>query len=222
MAETLYGPYECKGSIIEAESFAKGYDSPTWPTGFKQGRHGSFFEWHDQSYFVYCDISQTGNRYFRDSFISYIHYKSNGEIATVRVDGIGVANYSATQSKIEAEDFFRKKGVVKVEFGNDFAMKTVAIKSFLHYPKVKDLKNSTQMQLRVAASKGGTFSIVITQDDLNGKVLGAKSVKLDPKDQFQNITINLSNVSDKADIFVTIEQQAKHSLLLDNFLFLTQ
>ena len=95
MANNVYGPYKYKGSIIEQESFAPGYDAPTWPTGFKQGRHGSFFEWHNQWYFAYCDISQTGNRYFRDTFISYVHYKPNGEIALSRVDGIGVGRYDA-------------------------------------------------------------------------------------------------------------------------------
>ena len=75
MSDNLYGPYDTKEPIINTESFAEGYDSPTWPNGFLQGRHGSFFEWHNQWYFAYCDISQTGNRYFRDTFISYVHYK---------------------------------------------------------------------------------------------------------------------------------------------------
>jgi len=37
MSDNVYGPYDYKGSIIEQESFAPGYDSPTWPNGFKQG-----------------------------------------------------------------------------------------------------------------------------------------------------------------------------------------
>jgi beta-xylosidase len=62
MADNVYGPYDYKGTIIDQSSFAPGYDAPTWPNGFLQGRHGSFFEWHNQWYFAYCDISQTGNR----------------------------------------------------------------------------------------------------------------------------------------------------------------
>ena len=91
------GPYNYTGSIMDASSFAPGFEKPTWPSGFLQGRHGSFFEWHNQWYFSYCDISQTGNRYFRDTFISYVHYKKNGEMALVRVDGIGVGEYDANQ-----------------------------------------------------------------------------------------------------------------------------
>ncbi|GAL67206.1 hypothetical protein JCM19301_1818 [Jejuia pallidilutea] len=83
MSNNLYGPYNYVDTVIKESSFAKGYDSPTWPNGFLQGRHGSFFEWHNQWYYVYCDISQTGNRYFRDAFLSYVHYKANGEMATI-------------------------------------------------------------------------------------------------------------------------------------------
>ncbi len=74
-SDNLYGPYEYKGTLTDSLSFREGLESPTWPTGPLQGRHGSIFDWHNQSYFAYCDISQTGNRYFRDTFISYIHYK---------------------------------------------------------------------------------------------------------------------------------------------------
>ena len=117
MADNVYGPYDYKASIIEQESFAPGYDAPTWPNGFKQGRHGSFFEWHNQWYFAYCDISQTGNRYFRDTFISYVHYKKDGVIALIRVDGIGVGEYDANQT-IQAEDFYKASGIVKIESEN--------------------------------------------------------------------------------------------------------
>ncbi len=120
MSDNVYGPYDYKDSIIKAESFAKGYDAPTWPNGFLQGSHGSFFQWHNQWYYAYCDISQTGNRYFRDTFISYVHYKENGEMATIRVDGIGVGNYNANQPKIEAEDYFKAVGFNKKEFGKRF------------------------------------------------------------------------------------------------------
>ncbi|MEL7160818.1 MAG: family 43 glycosylhydrolase, partial [Bacteroidota bacterium] len=42
-APNLYGPYTYRGTVMDASSFAPGYDTPTWPHGFLQGRHGSFF-----------------------------------------------------------------------------------------------------------------------------------------------------------------------------------
>lgn len=106
MSDNLYGPYTYIDAILNDLSFAEGFKEPTWPTGFRQGRHGSFFEMNNQRYFSYDDMSQTGTRYFRSSFISYVHYKENGEIAPIRVDGTGVGRYDADKGIIEAEDFF--------------------------------------------------------------------------------------------------------------------
>ena len=220
MSNNLYGPYTYKDSVIKTNSFAEGYDEPTWPTGFKQGRHGSFFEWHNQWYFIYCDISQTGNRYFRDSFISYVHYKANGEIETIRVDGQGVANYNAKQLKIEAEDFFKAKGFKKIEFGTNFAVKTTANKSYFNYPNVKNLKNKKRISLNVMATTGSTFKIEIRKDHLNGTILGENHFTLKPQRTSKNITIKLSKLSNKENIFVLIEQLDQKNLAIDNFSFL--
>lgn len=148
MADNLYGPYDYKGSIIEKESFAPGYDAPTWPTGFKQGRHGSFFQWHNQWYFTYCDISQTGNRYFRDTFISYLHYKANGEMALIRVDGVGVGEYDAHKS-IQAEDYFKASRTLKQEFGNGvFGISEVKNNDYLIFNNVKGLSDKTKLTIK--------------------------------------------------------------------------
>jgi hypothetical protein len=52
------------------------------------------------------------NRYFRDSFISYIHYRADGTITPIRVNGIGVGEYDAS-GPIEAEEFFYARGAEK-------------------------------------------------------------------------------------------------------------
>jgi len=153
MADNVYGPYDYKGSIIEQESFATGYDAPTWPTGFKQGRHGSFFEWHNQWYFAYCDISQTGNRYFRDTFISYVHYKPNGEIALIRVDGVGVGEYDAN-NPIEAEDYFKAAGIEKKENeAGGFYVSEISDGDYMVFNNVKGLENKTEISLNIAKSQ---------------------------------------------------------------------
>ncbi len=72
-----------------------------------KGRHGSFFEWHNQWYFAYCDISQTGNRRFMDTFMSYVHLIENGEFAPIRVDGIGVGEYDSRQPVYRSRGLFQ-------------------------------------------------------------------------------------------------------------------
>ena len=220
MSDNLYGPYDYKDSVIKQESFADGYDEPTWPNGFLQGRHGSFFEWYNQWYYIYCDISQTGNRYFRDSFISYVHYKENGEMATIRVDGVGVANYKANQSKIEAEDFFKSEGLKKKEFDDNFAVVTTANKSYLNYPNISGLEGYSKLKLKVSAPSGGQFSIQIRSNDLEGEIVNQKTLSLKPNENnFENIEIDLSALKNSENLYFLIEQLDNNSLLIDSFSF---
>ena len=160
MADNVYGPYEYTGSVIEKESFAPGYEKPTWPHGFKQGRHGSFFQWHNQWYFAYCDISQTGNRYFRDTFISYVHFRENGEMALIRVDGTGVGQYDADKGPIEAEDYFKASGITKKEDGKGgFWVGGIDDGDYLVYNNISGLNNKTILQIRASNVKKTTLEV---------------------------------------------------------------
>ncbi len=175
MADNVYGPYDYKGTIVEKESFAPGYDSPTWPTGFKQGRHGSFFEWHNQSYFAYCDISQTGNRYFRDTFISYLHYKDNGEMALIRIDGIGVGEYD-TNKKIEAEEYFETTRMLKAQnAGGGFSVSGLKNGDYLTYNQLKNLGGKTNIQLNVTVLN--TTKIELRRNSPKGKLIKKFTLK---------------------------------------------
>jgi hypothetical protein len=221
-ANNIYGPYDYKDVIIDKESFAKGYDAPTWPTGFLQGRHGSFFEWNHQTYFAYCDISQTGNRYFRDTFISYVHYKENGEIAKIRVDGVGVGQYNLKDSKvIEAEDYFKAAGVVKKQIKNNFVVVTDAQKSFLNYPNINQIKSYKKVILELLAPKGGQFSIEIRLNSLKGKKIAEKTFNLkEGLVNFENLEIELTSaLKNKENLYFLIEQKEQTHLQINSFSF---
>ena len=219
MSDNVYGPYDYKDSVIKEESFAKGYDAPTWPNGFLQGRHGSFFEWNNQWYYTYCDISQTGNRYFRDTFISYVHYKENGEMATIRVDGVGVANYNSAK-KIEAEDYFKAEGIQKKAYKDNFIVQTTANKSYLNYPNIKHLTNTSKLILSVLAKNGGEFSIKIVKDNLAGEILANQTFELSPNtEKTKEITINLASLKNTENIYFLIEQLTNNQLQIDSFSF---
>jgi hypothetical protein len=219
MSDNLYGPYDYKDSLITEESFAEGYDAPTWPNGFLQGRHGSFFEWNNQWYYTYCDISQTGNRYFRDTFISYVHYKENGEIATIRVDGVGVANYDGDE-KIEAEDYFKAEGIEKKEFQDNFTIQTTANKSYVYYPKTKNLAGKSQLHIKALAKDGGKFTISIIKDMLKGEILSNQTFEFSPNStETQEITLNLKPLKNEGNLYFLIEQLTNNQLQIDSFSF---
>nr|WP_299070431.1 family 43 glycosylhydrolase [uncultured Allomuricauda sp.] len=222
ISDNLYGPYDYKDTVIKQESFAEGYDAPTWPNGFLQGRHGSFFEWHNQWYYTYCDISQTGNRWFRDTFISYVHYKDNGEIATIRVDGIGVANYNADQPVIEAEDYFKMKGMAKKKYGeNGFIVATNAKKSYLNFPNIKKVDGYSGMMFFIHSTEGGEFSIEIRRDKLDGEVLVSKDIQITTSEKkFTPISIPIANGFEETEnLYFLIHQKSGEALEIDNFKF---
>ncbi|TBN03694.1 carbohydrate-binding protein [Hyunsoonleella flava] len=217
MSDNLYGPYDYKDSVIKEESFAEGYNAPTWPNGFLQGRHGSFFEWHNQWYYVYCDISQTGNRYFRDSFISYVHYKANGEMATIRVDGVGVGNYNANNT-IEAEDYFKSEGTVKIENTiGGFSIQPQHDGSYTVYPNVKGLNDKNSIELQVIAREAA--QIEVRADSPNGKLLFTCNVPKNDIYTLQKRAFDIENIENIQSICFVYKGIKDKSFTLNRFQF---
>jgi hypothetical protein len=97
-------------------------------------------------------MSQTGNRRFRDSFISYVHYKANGEIADIRVDGIGVGEYEVTRGRIEAENYFAAMNVVKQEIPDGFGVVPTRPGGYLVFPNVRGLTHCNSITLRFSST----------------------------------------------------------------------
>ena len=219
MADNVYGPYNYSGSIIDSTSFAPGYDAPTWPNGFLQGRHGSFFEWHNQWYFAYCDISQTGNRYFRDTFISYIHYKANGEMALIRVDGIGVGEYDANNGKIEAEDYFKASGTLNKEnSGGGFSVAGIEDQDYLVFPNIKGLSGKRSIEFSVR--KNSQATIEIRKNSPEGEFVAA--CKFDGKkqsDTFESVIFNLPEMPEKQSLCLVFRGKGKDLMELDGLSF---
>lgn len=161
MSTNLYGPYQFKRTLFRVENFALGCEKPTWPSGVQQGRHGSFFEWHHQWYFACCDMSRTGSRFFRDAIISYVHYRANGEIADIKVDGIGVGEYDVNRGRIEAENYFAASSGTEQREQSDggFVVGSIADGDYLAYPNIHGLAGKTKIQFNVVGNQGCTIEI---------------------------------------------------------------
>ena len=218
-SDNIYGPYDYRGVILNTESFAPGYDAPTWPHGFKQGRHGSFFEWHNQWYFAYCDISQTGNRYFRDTFISYVHYKDNGDIAPIRVDGIGVGEYDADKGRIEAEDYFTAENAFKRESPNDgFLVSARSSANYIGFHNVKGLTGKTHITVRASTPVPSESQIEIRTESPTGPTIAKLAVKTDSPGSFGDFTTELPELGDTENLYLSMDPLDGQSLNLDYFL----
>ena len=218
MSDNLYGPYDYVDTVIKESSFAEGYDGPTWPNGFLQGRHGSFFEWHNQWYFVYCDISQTGNRYFRDAFISYVHYKENGEMATIRVDGIGVGQYDANKGYIEAEDYFKANKVYKTEnVMGGFSINPKETNGFVMYPNIQNLNKKNIIEFEFLSQTD--TDIEVREGDPNGKLLVTCNFASNNTKAFKNKSFKIEGLDNGQNICLVFKPSAIDNLKLNRFRF---
>lgn len=86
ISERVYGPYRCMGSIITPEGVHPTMKYRDWPVTLD--RHGSFFQWGKQWFFICNDFSGSGNPYFRDSVICPVEYGHGGEIRQVRINPV--------------------------------------------------------------------------------------------------------------------------------------
>jgi len=86
MSDSLFGVYECQGTIIDSNKMEKRFVERSWPQGPTQGRHGNHFQWNDQWYFTYCEMAFSNNRFFRDFWISKTEYAEDGKILPITID----------------------------------------------------------------------------------------------------------------------------------------
>ena len=79
-------------------------------------RHGSFFSAGGQDFWSSNDRSHSDDPYntnaFRDPILTYVHYFSNGTIAPVVIDAMGVGEYDGT-ARIQAENYMAAAGAAK-------------------------------------------------------------------------------------------------------------
>lgn len=88
IADNLFGPYRCKGAIITPETTEEKLRYTH--DNLQHDRHGSFFEWKGQWYFIFNDMSQTRSRKFRDCSIAAVHFRDNGEIEPLELTVKGI------------------------------------------------------------------------------------------------------------------------------------
>jgi hypothetical protein len=134
-----YGPFETQGSILseattdpELRLVRPGarYDLLNYD------RHGSFFELNGQWYFACNDQATPGaTEHYRNSAISYVHYRADGTIAPVRLDTVGVGQYDARRG-IAAADFFDARGGAVAHRGGDTFVLDLSPGGFSRYPGV--------------------------------------------------------------------------------------
>ena len=219
MSKNVYGPYAYKGSVIVPEKVAPEFRSGA---NSKQklwhDRHGNFFTWHNQWYYACNDKSQPGRSdHFRDSCLSYVHYRDNGEMAPIRLDRIGVGQYDASQGRIEAEDYFdAEKAEIKECPAGGFEVRGLQAGSRLIYPNVRNLPQDARLSFSVASGNSDGGTIEVREGNANGTLLGACPVPCTRGwDKHQTVSCALMNRLGTASLCLTVTGGTGELMRLD-------
>ncbi|MHB1461602.1 MAG: family 43 glycosylhydrolase [Armatimonadota bacterium] len=213
MSDSVYGPYTYKGSVIVKERTA-----PEFQKGLTMDRHGCFFELYNQWYFMCNDQSWPGSHgVFRNSVISYVHYRDNGEIEPVTLDAIGVGEYDAASGRIEAENYFKAVNTIKRQSPEGgFEVRGIRENSRLVYPNVRNISANSQMSIRVASANLQGGIIEVHANGVRGKLMGQCQVPITGGwSSYKTLRCKLKNTSGMMDITLVFKGQGAELMRLD-------
>jgi hypothetical protein len=217
-ATNIYGPYAFRGSVIQPDRVSPKFRRPN----LVHDRHGNFFEFHGQWYYACNDKSQPGRSdFFRDSIITYVHFKDNGDMAPVRIDEIGVGQYDARQPRIEAEDYFSAaRAEIRECPAGGFEVRGLGPGSALCYPKVKNLEANSPMTFSVACGLPAGAVIEVHAGEPRGALLGTCRVPATGGwDRFEPLSCTLRNAAGTQDICLVFRGDGRECCRLDWFTF---
>ena len=159
-SDNIYGPYTYRGQF--------------WNDAYSD--HGTFFTYHNQTYFTYGVPENWGeepvDRYYRTTKIIYAHYRDNGEIACDPfIKEAGVAQYDARWDEIKSVWYFAASDeLYKKDTENGFEMRGVQDGSYLYDPEIANMRQNARLYLGVEAQK--PCGIEIRENSPFGHVLG--------------------------------------------------
>lgn len=182
ISNSAYGPFQYIGSFIDSAYIAPDFrvgnetQEPWYSREDYADRHGSFFEFHGQWYFVCNDRSHSTDPkrgYYRDSVMAYVHYYNNGSIAPLVINATGVGQYDAFDGFLEAENYFKITDAQKQENSNS-GFKIAGLKngSVLTYPKIHNIPTNAILILRLSNGGKSHGEIYIHSKSVDGPNLG--------------------------------------------------
>lgn len=185
MSDSVYGPYVYKDTILTPDradpifrdrlAVHKDYDA------FTLDRHASFFSLHGQWYFVCNDQGWPGTQmFFRDSVISYLHYRDNGEMEPVNLRVEGVGEYDARTSIAAANYFAATNANVAQCPEGGYEVRGLGETSSLHYPNLRNLAAGSRLSLRASSAVAGGCTVRVYADDPAGRLLATLRLPATP------------------------------------------
>lgn len=211
VADSIYGPYTYRGKFCEE------YTTD----------HGTFFTYHNQTYFTYGVPENWGageeiDPYYRTTKIVYAHYKDNGDIVTDPfIRDVGVGQYDAGWDAICGEWFFAASdGIEKKENAEGFEIRGICNGSYLYFQNVNGMRQNALMHLRLSNGSDKQCTVEIRENSPFGAVLGI--VKADHTggfDAFRTFDCRLENTHGTHSLCFVFKSEAPEAARFEDFCF---
>lgn len=208
-SDNIYGPYTRRGN------------SGNNKFGMDSRAHGNYFKWNNQWFNTWCHFHLgKENGRFRESYITYLHYRRNGEMVsdTVLMEKhfeTGVGQYCSDWDCIEAEWFMRasKESIKQEKTNGGFEVSGMSDGDYVYYPNVSGMKNKKNIVL--TGNVCGTGKIEIREDSLDGRLLGYIELS---KGSDKEICIPISPLYDNINLYF-IFKNGNSFINIDSFNF---
>lgn len=211
-SKNVYGPYECVGSV------GKGFN-------LNSLAHGSFFWWKGQFYHIWTYYINSAYKY-RECIITYCHFDNAGKIVTdtdflTKHFATGMGQYDATWPEIEAEWFYEKSPTIQKQdcAEGGFELTNIENNSWVRFVNVDMNSSPNKFSARIG-NIGGSGSIEIRLDSLNGELLGEVLVpKSANASNYISATCNILKVNGKHDVYLHFKSNVTKLFNLNKFSF---
>jgi hypothetical protein len=210
VSDNIYGPYTYRGNFCRDALVD----------------HGTFFTFHNQTYFTYGIPQNWGedepvDRFFRDTKMLYAHYKDNGDIVIDEfIQEVGVGQYDAAWPAIKGEWFFAASdGVYKKENADGFELRGITDGAYLYYQNVHGMRQNTKLCVRGRCGSA-PCQIEVREGSPFGAVLGC--IKVQPEgDEAREYVIPLTNTHGTHSLCFVFRGEGEDIFAFDEFRFTT-
>ncbi|MEM1070247.1 MAG: family 43 glycosylhydrolase [Planctomycetota bacterium] len=213
MAKNIYGPYQAIGN------------SGNGKNGLNFRGHGNYFAWNNQWFHTWCHFHLgRGVAKYRESYISYLHYRDNGELVTdtgflSQHFSTGVGNYDANWETIEAEWYMTADGITKRESPHGgFEIQEIQDGGYLCFPNMANITKHHSVVFHVSSQRGSR--IEVRADAPDGRILGSCTVPATGDwVTYCDAKCQLDECEDAKDVYLVFKGSGSDLLHLDRFNF---
>ena len=209
-SDSIYGPYTYRGHFCR-DAYVD---------------HGTFFTYHNQTYFAYGVPENWGDEpvdnFYRTTKIIYAHYKDNGEIVIDEfIQEAGVGQYDASWPAIKGEWYFAvSDGVTKRENADGFELRGIGNNAYVYFQNVNGMRQNAKLILRGRCLSN--CQIEVREGSPFGPVLGC--CKVTPAEgvgegEACEWTIPLTNTNGTHSLCFVFRGEGEELLAFDDFRF---